>query len=58
MTVKQRYLCGFAVAGAVAFIASIAPRAQQPAAPSVQQPMPPIRGGGPGGELLARRAAP
>ena len=38
MTSKQRYSCGFAVAGFVALTAAIAPQAQQPAAPPVQQP--------------------
>jgi len=49
VTLKQRYLCGFALAGVVAFSAEIAPHAQQaaqqpvpPAEPAVALPMPEI----------------
>ena len=44
---KQRYLCGFAVVGALALATTIGSRAQQ-APPPAQQPVPPARGGGPG----------
>ena len=50
---KQVSLCGFAVAAALALTTTISPHAQQPAAPSVQQPVPPTPGGGQGAEPLA-----
>ena len=49
---KQRYLCGFVLAGALAFGITIRSRAQEPARPPAQQPVPPARGGGPGDPLF------
>jgi alcohol dehydrogenase (cytochrome c) len=48
---KQRYLCGLALAGVFAAVATIAPRAQQ-APPAPEQPATPTQGAGRGGEAL------
>jgi alcohol dehydrogenase (cytochrome c) len=48
---KQRYLCGLALAGALAAVATSAPRAQQPP-PAPAQPATPTRGGARGGPAL------